>query len=71
MSFFLKNFLAEELGAVTLDFLVLTAALVGLAIATYDMVASGSDSIVLSTGNAISSVNGPVATSQDISTILQ
>jgi Flp pilus assembly pilin Flp len=41
----LKNFIANESGAVTVDWVVLTAALVGLGLAVMTVVSSGVESL--------------------------
>lgn len=46
---FLKNFRADEDGAVTVDWVVLTAAVVGLAVAAYGSIESGSSGLTSST----------------------
>mgnify|MGYP005841567487 CR=1 FL=1 len=58
---FLKNFHADESGAVTVDWVVLTAAVVGLAVAAVAAVKGGVDSLAsdIKTGvTAISVDNG-------------
>ncbi|MCL3880897.1 hypothetical protein [Marivita sp. GX14005] len=66
---FIKNFRKDEDGAVTVDWVVLTAAVVGLAIAAYTMIADNTGSILTATGTAVSSVSGPGTTSADISNL--
>lgn len=46
---FLKNFRNDESGAVTVDWVVLTAAVVGLAIAAYGSIQSGASSMTANT----------------------
>jgi Flp pilus assembly pilin Flp len=41
MMHFLKNFRKDEVGAVTVDWVVLTAAVVGLAVAAYSSIETG------------------------------
>jgi Flp pilus assembly pilin Flp len=47
---FIKNFRADEDGAVTVDWVVLTAAVVGLAVAAYSSIQSGASSLTSQTG---------------------
>ncbi len=56
MTFFanIKNFAADESGAVTVDWVVLTAAIVGLGIAVVASVRTGSESVA---GNIQSSLS--------------
>jgi len=42
---FIKNFSKDESGAVTVDWVVLTAAVVGLAIAAYSSIQSGASDL--------------------------
>ena len=42
---FIKNFKNDESGAVTVDWVVLTAAVVGLAVAAYSSIESGATSL--------------------------
>jgi Flp pilus assembly pilin Flp len=46
---FFKNFSKDESGAVTVDWVVLTAAVVGLAVAAYSSIQSGATSLTAST----------------------
>ena len=46
---FVKNFRNDEDGAVTVDWVVLTAAVVGLAIAAYGSIQSGSEAMTANT----------------------
>ena len=48
---FIKNFRKDEDGAVTVDWVVLTAAVVGLAIAAYNSIESGATSLTQATGD--------------------
>lgn len=57
---FIKNFRKSEAGAVTVDWVVLTAAVVGLAIAAFTAVETGVTSL---TTDAATAVNGQDATS--------
>jgi Flp pilus assembly pilin Flp len=47
---FIKNFRNDEDGAVTVDWVVLTAAVVGLAIAAYNSIEEGATALTASTG---------------------
>ncbi|MEO0389415.1 MAG: hypothetical protein AAF218_00605 [Pseudomonadota bacterium] len=46
---FIKNFRENENGAVTVDWVVLTAAVVGLAVAAYTSIETGSKALTAST----------------------
>ena len=46
---FIKNFRKDENGAVTVDWVVLTAAVVGLAIAAYTSIQSGAEDLTAAT----------------------
>lgn len=46
---FLKNFRKDEAGAVTVDWVVLTAAVVGLAVAAYSSIETGATGLTTST----------------------
>jgi len=48
---FVKNFRNDEDGAVTVDWVVLTAAVVGLAIAAYGSIQSGAESMTSNTAS--------------------
>ncbi len=50
---FIKNFRADEDGAVTVDWVVLTAAVVAMAIGAYTTIKDNSDSMISAAGNAI------------------
>jgi Flp pilus assembly pilin Flp len=50
---FIKNFRNDEDGAVTVDWVVLTAAVVGLAIAAYGAIQANTDQVLTSTGDAV------------------
>ncbi len=54
---FFKNFSKDESGAVTVDWVVLTAAVVGLAVAAYSSIQSGAVSLTTSTGQYMNSMN--------------
>ena len=51
---FIKNFRKDEDGAVTVDWVVLTAAVVALAGAAYTSIESGASDLTASTGTFIS-----------------
>lgn len=61
---FIKNFRKDEDGAVTVDWVVLTAAVVGLAAVAYTQVGSGTDALAGKVDTALSgvSVNAPDVT---------
>jgi Flp pilus assembly pilin Flp len=46
---FIKNFSKDESGAVTVDWVVLTAAVVGLAVAAYSSIETGAQSLTSDT----------------------
>jgi Flp pilus assembly pilin Flp len=46
---FIKNFRADESGAVTVDWVVLTAAVVGLAVAAYSSIKTGATGLTTET----------------------
>ena len=46
---FIKNFRKDEAGAVTVDWVVLTAAVVGLAVAAYSAIEDGSSDLTADT----------------------
>jgi len=50
MMTFVKNFKNDESGAVTVDWVVLTAAVVGLAIAAYGSIRDGAADMTANTG---------------------
>ncbi|MGJ8605062.1 MAG: Flp family type IVb pilin [Marivita sp.] len=50
---FIKNFRNDEDGAVTVDWVVLTAAVVGLAIAAYGAIQGNTDTVLTATGAAV------------------
>jgi Flp pilus assembly pilin Flp len=54
MTKFFKNFRKDEDGAVTVDWVVLTAAVVGLAIAAYSSIQSGATDLTAKTGSFLS-----------------
>ncbi|KEJ96276.1 hypothetical protein [Pseudosulfitobacter pseudonitzschiae] len=51
MTNFFKNFRASEAGAVTVDWVVLTAAVVGLAIAAYSSIETGASKLTADTNS--------------------
>jgi len=53
MTKFIKNFRKDEDGAVTVDWVVLTAAVVGLAVAAYSSIETGATNLTTSTGTFI------------------
>lgn len=59
MTKFFKNFRADEAGAVTVDWVVLTAAVVGLAVAAYTSIESGASDLTAST-NTFMDAQAPV-----------
>ena len=50
---FVKNFRNDEDGAVTVDWVVLTAAVVGLAIAAYTAIESNTTGLITAAGGAV------------------
>ncbi len=54
---FIKNFRKDEDGAVTVDWVVLTAAIVGLAIAAYGAIETNATTLFNATATAISTQN--------------
>ena len=54
MTNFIKAFARDENGAVTVDWVVLTAAVVGLAVAAYGSIQSGASSLTASTDGTLS-----------------
>ena len=53
---FIKNFRNDEDGAVTVDWVVLTAAVVGLAVAAYSSIESGSEAITANTATYLGEI---------------
>ena len=53
---FIKNFRADEDGAVTVDWVVLTAAVVGLAVAAYSSIETGAESITSNTSTYLDNI---------------
>ena len=56
MTNFIKNFANDENGAVTVDWVVLTAAVVGLAVAAYGSIQSGASSLTAATDTTLGSM---------------
>ena len=54
---FIKNFRKDENGAVTVDWVVLTAAVVGLAIAAYTAIETSSTGLINAAGGAVTGQN--------------
>jgi len=54
---FIKNFRKDEAGAVTVDWVVLTAAVVGLAVAAYTSIETGATSLTSKTATFMSTVD--------------
>ena len=59
---FIKNFRKDEDGAVTVDWVVLTAAVVGLAAVAYTQIGNGTKSVSDAVGTSLGSVAGAVQT---------
>ena len=55
---FINTFRKDEDGAVTVDWVVLTAAVVGLAIAAYGAIQGNVDTVLTSTGTAVLGAEG-------------
>jgi Flp pilus assembly pilin Flp len=54
---FIKNFRKDEDGAVTVDWVVLTAAVVGLAVAAYTSIETGASGLTANTATFMSGQN--------------
>jgi Flp pilus assembly pilin Flp len=54
---FLKNFRKDEAGAVTVDWVVLTAAVVGLAVAAYSSIETGASGLTANTSTYMGAQN--------------
>jgi Flp pilus assembly pilin Flp len=54
---FFKNFSKDESGAVTVDWVVLTAAVVGLAVAAYSSIESGATGLTAQTNTFMGTQN--------------
>ena len=62
MTNFIKNFAQDENGAVTVDWVVLTAAVVGLAVAAYSSIETGASNLTELTNTTMSGMTvGDVA----------
>ncbi|WP_282120037.1 Flp family type IVb pilin [Ruegeria atlantica] len=59
---FIKNFRKDEDGAVTVDWVVLTAAVVGLAAVAYTQIGNGTKAVSDSVGTSLTSVSTAVQT---------
>jgi Flp pilus assembly pilin Flp len=57
---FIKNFRADEDGAVTVDWVVLTAAIVGLGIAVLTTVSNGANDLATGIGDELTLQGGAV-----------
>ena len=60
---FIKNFRKDEDGAVTVDWVVLTAAVVGLAIAAYTTIETNATTLITAAGSAVAAENDFTSTS--------
>jgi len=66
---FIKNFKNDESGAVTVDWVVLTAAVVGLAVAAYSSIQSGATDLTAKTNSYMGTqAPGGTAASADTTT---
>ena len=54
---FIKNFRKDENGAVTVDWVVLTAAVVGLAVAAYSSIETGASGLTANTATFMAGQN--------------
>ncbi len=54
---FFKNFKNDELGAVTVDWVVLTAAVVGLGVAAYGSIKTGATTLTGTLGSYMSTID--------------
>lgn len=59
---FIKNFRKDEAGAVTVDWVVLTAAIVGLAVAAYSAIESNTARLAGETAGLLSTQSGTATT---------
>ncbi|ANT61884.1 hypothetical protein AYJ57_15600 [Salipiger sp. CCB-MM3] len=50
---FIKNFRKDEDGAVTVDWVVLTAAVVAMALGAYSMIGDSANALLSATGDAV------------------
>lgn len=62
---FIKNFRNDEDGAVTVDWVVLTAAVVGLAVAAYGSIETGSATLTENTASFLDTQNPGGAADED------
>ncbi len=66
MTNFIKTFAQDENGAVTVDWVVLTAAVVGLAVAAYGSIQSGAESLTAATDTSLSGMTvGDIGAPED------
>lgn len=65
---FIKNFRKDEDGAVTVDWVVLTAAVAALAGVAYSSIGGGIETVAGSTGDFLTAVDGEVPTTFDTGT---
>ncbi|WP_170465530.1 Flp family type IVb pilin [Ruegeria arenilitoris] len=63
---FIKNFRKDEDGAVTVDWVVLTAAVVGLAAVAYTAIGDGTRNVADSVGSALDTTGGKVVSEVQI-----
>ncbi|MEP0962598.1 MAG: hypothetical protein ABJQ70_15405 [Roseobacter sp.] len=63
---FIKNFRNDEDGAVTVDWVVLTAAVVGLAVAAYSSIQAGATNLTTSTSAFLSAQDPQAAAGANI-----
>lgn len=63
---FIKNFREDESGAVTVDWVVLTAAVAALAGVVYTSISSGASSVATSTGTYLSGTGDTLGTGLDL-----
>lgn len=62
----IRNFLKDEDGAVTVDWVVLTAAVVGLAVAAYSSIETGATELTDKTGTFLSAQDPALAAGGNI-----
>jgi Flp pilus assembly pilin Flp len=63
---FIKNFRNDEDGAVTVDWVVLTAAVVGLAVAAYTSIEEGATALTTATGSFLEDQDPQAAAGRNI-----
>jgi Flp pilus assembly pilin Flp len=63
---FIRNFRKDEDGAVTVDWVVLTAAVVGLAVAAYSSIETGATELTDKTGDFLSAQDPALAAGGNI-----